>query len=752
MIQKNSFISSLNDFSHYFIIGMAASPVRFCYSIKKISSAIFESLTSDKQLPCLKNKKLVSGFKHLGRSFIEIIPIFGSIAAFVIDKKKAEKKVLKVIEDPWYGISKALCAKGLPQDLFDPSLYSPLQAAVLLEDIKLCKIMVDLGFSINSPEKGFKQPVLALALGQASKEISNDLANKSFQVNSCVQDYSAQKNDVSEEIISYLIEKGADLTYEDKNGNSYLHIAVRLGFDKICKILLEKGFDVNKLAHERRHFYNPNDLVDISPLLIAVRCKHTAVIRLLLEHGADFKSPQINFSDYNYNPFYLALKNGTEEIIQLFLDNGAQLDQEIDWICGKTALLDALSKKNLFELALKRGINLERKFGNSQDTYLHKAALSGNKDVCELLIKAGANIHALDIRNNTILHNAAHKKNEDITSLLLENGANARVLNIDAKTPLMFFQEKTNFSQDYSKKTHAVLEKADEGLTPLMRSLRLLGLRFSLEGAAFEGSLKEETFDEVASSLKEYLKKHSDLPRFFYMLPKIIQKATTITSQDVLSQLEKNGIIPLFSGWHQHATSIVLTKNFLIKCNRGGGCGEEPGMKIYKINKPSNLSQALNNLFSNLQTNEESIFPERSEKEHVEFFNKGINDVLDLEQLTYIHQKEQTAGNCGWLAAKMALRGCVLAYYMEKKLKQNSPLEMENILHSTQTFMSSWKEFDYLRALDVLEQVEAEPLVKGFIDMEKVYDELFSKSTHKVKVLEKLTSLHVPPLQETHSH
>jgi len=40
MIPKTNFITALNNFSHYFIIGMAAAPVRFCYSLKKISLAI----------------------------------------------------------------------------------------------------------------------------------------------------------------------------------------------------------------------------------------------------------------------------------------------------------------------------------------------------------------------------------------------------------------------------------------------------------------------------------------------------------------------------------------------------------------------------------------------------------------------------------------------------------------------------------------------------------------------------------------
>lgn len=161
-----------------------------------------------------------------------MIPIIGNIAGIALDKKNAGKKAIKLIEQPWHGVSKSLHAKGLPKDLFDQSLYSPLQAAVLLQDLELCKRMVEPGFSINSPEKTFKQPALAIALGQVSKEIEIDLATKEWR---------GQHESGSQEIALYLIEKGADLTYQTNQGHTYLHCAVHLGYNKICKILLDKG-------------------------------------------------------------------------------------------------------------------------------------------------------------------------------------------------------------------------------------------------------------------------------------------------------------------------------------------------------------------------------------------------------------------------------------------------------------------------------------------------------------------------------
>lgn len=180
----------------------------------------------------------------------------------------------------------------------------------------------------------------------------------------------------------------------------------------------------------------------------------------------------------------------------------------------KTALLFAFkNKQQLFKLAVKLGIiNLEHKFGRYQRTYLHLAALERDKSLCEFLIKSGANIHALDRENNNILHIAALKENtEELISLFLQKGVDARLLNIEGTTPLRIIQKLTK----YAPKAHADLEKADKGLTSLMIDLRLLGLRYSLQGAAFEGAIRSTTYVEVARSLEDYLKNQQDLPPFF---------------------------------------------------------------------------------------------------------------------------------------------------------------------------------------------------------------------------------------------
>ena len=125
----------------------------------------------------------------------------------IIKKDESEFKDDELMETPWSGVSRVLHERGLSEDFFNPSLYSPLQAAVLLQDLQLCKQTVKSGFSINFPEKTFKQPALAIALGKNSEEIDQDLKKKLWRER---ERWAENRKESSQEIALYLIENGAD--------------------------------------------------------------------------------------------------------------------------------------------------------------------------------------------------------------------------------------------------------------------------------------------------------------------------------------------------------------------------------------------------------------------------------------------------------------------------------------------------------------------------------------------------------------
>ena len=68
---------------------------------------------------------------------------------------------------------------------------------------------------------------------------------------------------------------------------------------------------------------------------------------------------------------------------------------------------------------------------------LHTAAIENRKEVAELLIRAGANVNAKDTRNGwTPLHVAAVKAEMPLVELLIANGADVNAKNNAGNTPL----------------------------------------------------------------------------------------------------------------------------------------------------------------------------------------------------------------------------------------------------------------------------------------------------------------------------
>ena len=69
-------------------------------------------------------------------------------------------------------------------------------------------------------------------------------------------------------------------------------------------------------------------------------------------------------------------------------------------------------------------IDTNTRFGKTNYTVLHEAARNGNYSICEMLIKHGASLNALNDENNSPLHLAIANGNMDVYKLLIHCGAN----------------------------------------------------------------------------------------------------------------------------------------------------------------------------------------------------------------------------------------------------------------------------------------------------------------------------------------
>ncbi|XP_067653128.1 serine/threonine-protein phosphatase 6 regulatory ankyrin repeat subunit A-like [Haliotis asinina] len=227
------------------------------------------------------------------------------------------------------------------------------------------------------------------------------------------------------EVFDVLVEKGANISVVDEDGDNILHFA--------CL-----GADENILQHILRL-----NLVDINyrgsngmtALLLAAQHNAHYVFKLLLNSGAD---PSVVNSDGN-NVLHFACKADDEEIVKHVL----QLHL-VDINCrgsnGMTPLLLAARYNTIgaFELLLENGADpsVVNSYGNNA---LHFACIGGNEDIVKHVIK----LHLVDINcrgynEMTPLLLAAERSASGIFEMLLDNGADPSVVNSDGNNALHF--------------------------------------------------------------------------------------------------------------------------------------------------------------------------------------------------------------------------------------------------------------------------------------------------------------------------
>ncbi|OQE26034.1 hypothetical protein PENFLA_c007G09449 [Penicillium flavigenum] len=139
------------------------------------------------------------------------------------------------------------------------------------------------------------------------------------------------------DLVTVLLEGGADPNTVDEVGTSALHNAAKGGHWDIARLLLEKNASPRIEDGNRR-----------TPLRLAVKEGHERIVRLFLECDP----PTIETKAETSRHLRVAVAFGFTEIVKLFLD------------CD-TPTLGA----------------------NGQDTALHLAAARGHSDVCDLLLK-----------------------------------------------------------------------------------------------------------------------------------------------------------------------------------------------------------------------------------------------------------------------------------------------------------------------------------------------------------------------------
>nr|XP_032525784.1 ankyrin repeat and protein kinase domain-containing protein 1-like isoform X1 [Danaus plexippus plexippus] len=227
-----------------------------------------------------------------------------------------------------------------------------------------------------------------------------------------------------------LLVRGCDINATDDCGYSALHLSAEHGYTELVKLLLESGAAVDYRPDTGEEF--PRTTLCDEPLRLAIRNKHYAVARLLLEHGADPNKRYFFGSEINLvsDPEYL----------ELLLTFGANPDSRDR--AGLTPLMKAARQRKGIEsvlLLISSGADVNAATDARSDyrTVMHYAVLGGCTDVVNLLIKQGARVnYDPDYNKPSPLDLAILKGDVDMVKMLIAAGAKVNSSSSVIGTPL----------------------------------------------------------------------------------------------------------------------------------------------------------------------------------------------------------------------------------------------------------------------------------------------------------------------------
>lgn len=207
------------------------------------------------------------------------------------------------------------------------------------------------------------------------------------------------------------------LNKSDYNGKTALIWAALRGHKAVVRLLLQKGADVKV-----------EDKIGGTALHWAAGTGQKAVVQLLLEKGAD-----VNSNNKMGTALCWAAQGGHENIVRLLLETGADIQADSSGTALEWTATDG--DEAVIRLLLENGADITN-HTLGDETALHWAAEEGHNTLVRLLLEKGASVKSTALMGETALHRAAWSGQEDTVRLLVENGSDVEAKNINGETAL----------------------------------------------------------------------------------------------------------------------------------------------------------------------------------------------------------------------------------------------------------------------------------------------------------------------------
>ncbi|MBN3304408.1 TNKS2 protein, partial [Amia calva] len=313
--------------------------------------------------------------------------------------------------------------------------YTPLHEAAIKGKIDVCIVLLQHG----------AEPTIRNTDGRTALDLAEP-STKAVLTGEYKKDelLESARGGNEEKMMALLTPLNVNCHASDGRKSTPLHLAAGYNRVKIVQLLLQHGADV--------HAKDKGDLV---PLHNACSYGHFEVTELLVKHGACVNAMDL----WQFTPLHEAASKNRVEVCCLLLSYGAdptllnchnksaidlapttQLKDRLSYEFKGHTLLQAARESDIARI--KKHLSLETinfKHPQSYETALHCAATSPypkRRQVCELLLRKGADVNEKTKDFLTPLHLASEKSHNDIIEVLVKHEAKVNALDNLGQTAL----------------------------------------------------------------------------------------------------------------------------------------------------------------------------------------------------------------------------------------------------------------------------------------------------------------------------
>ncbi|KAF7990242.1 hypothetical protein HCN44_000047 [Aphidius gifuensis] len=355
---------------------------------------------------------------------------------------------------------------------------TPLHLAASSGQLEVCKLLLELGASIDATDDLGQKPIHAAAMNNYSEVAQLFLQRHPSLVMACTKDGNTcahiaamqgsvrvieelmkfdrqgvitARNKLTEatplqlaaegghsEVVKALVRAGASCADENRAGFTAVHLAAQNGHGQVLEVM--RSSQSLRISSKK---------LGVTALHVAAYFGQADTVRELLTHvPGTVKSDAPSGaslvgelgSESGMTPLHLAAYSGNENVVRLLLNSaGVQVDASTTENGFNPLHLACFGGHiTVVGLLLSRSAELLHSSDRYGKTGLHIAATHGHYQMVEVLLGQGAEINATDRNGWTPLHCAARAGYLDVVKLLVESGASPKSETNLGSAPIWF--------------------------------------------------------------------------------------------------------------------------------------------------------------------------------------------------------------------------------------------------------------------------------------------------------------------------